>query len=333
MISRLRRFLAVSFAIAFLLTPSLVLASEIESIIELSMKESLVAVGVQGRVSDAVAKRYVFIGTVMLSTPRYFSAENSAALIAQSEKTGAALGKALGCAYNVYGDKKLQDTATVMMRSVRAGLVAETAAATFATLAENGYAFDAVVSILHEASELVRASLLPDRGTALCARIRKLASGKEKVQSLQKEIMFASVRERERQEKLLAQNTPDVKERGGNGDRAPSSRRASSSGSGGSSAIASSAAGNSTAGRGSSNGNENADSNTTSESGGTNSGGSTGSESGGTNSGGGTGSEGGGTNGGASEGSGSESGGTNSGGSTGSEGGGTNSGESSSNAE
>jgi hypothetical protein len=293
----------MSFAILLLLTPSLVSASEIESIIELSMKESLVMTGVQERVSGAIARSYVFMGAVMLSTPRYFSAENSAALIAQSEKTGAALGKALGYAYKVYGDKKLQDAATVMMHSVRAGLAAETAAETFAALAGNGYAFDAAVSILHETSEFVRASLLPDRGSAFCAHIRKLAAGKEKVQSIQKEIVLASVREKARQEKLLAQRAPVKRERGGNGERAASAGRNSSSGSG---AIASNAA------RGSSNSNESDGSNTAGESGGTSDGSGTGSESGGTNTGG-------------------ESGGTNGGG-TGGEGGGTG-GESPNNAE
>jgi hypothetical protein len=230
MASIVRRFLAAFFAIILFMQPSFAQASEIETILERGMRESLLKVGINKRTADGVAKRYVFIGTVMLQNPRHFSVADGNALVAQSEKTGAALGKALGYAYNVYGDKKLQDAATVMMHSVRAGVLVESASETFSALAANGYAFDAAVSILHETSELVRASLLPDRGAALCAQIRRMAASKEKVQAVQKEIMLASAKEKERQATMMAaKQEADRKKRSnsGGGDRVAAERNGS----------------------------------------------------------------------------------------------------------
>ncbi|MDR1020691.1 MAG: hypothetical protein LBL73_08030 [Synergistaceae bacterium] len=217
MMSMFKRVLAAFIVVALLLCPSLVSASEIESAIEQSMRDTLIKAGIQGKTADGIARRYMFIGTVMLSTPRYVPAETASALLAQSEKTGTALGKALGTAYRVYGDKKLHDTASLMMRSVRAGLIAETASETFSVLAGNGYAFDAAVSVIQQASEFVRASSLPDRGVALCAQIRKLAAGREKIQVLQKEIVLASAREKEKQRVLMAQKEAEMREKGGRG--------------------------------------------------------------------------------------------------------------------
>lgn len=204
MVSIIRRFIAAAFAIILLMQPSFAGAYDIEAILEQGMRESLMRVGINARTADGIARRYMFIGTVMLQNPRHFSVADEDALALQSEKTGAALGKALGYAYNIYGDKKLQDAATVMMHSVRAGVLVDAASETFSALAANGYAFDAAVSVLHETSELVRSSLLPDRGAALCARIRRMAVNKEKVQTVRKEILLASEREKTRQGTMLA---------------------------------------------------------------------------------------------------------------------------------
>jgi hypothetical protein len=227
----LKKFCIAVIAALFLFRTAPLLASEVETALERSMREFLVKAGIQERTADGIAKRYMFMGTVMIRNTEHISAADDDALLAQSEKTGAALGKALGFAYRVYGDKKLQDAATVMMHSVRAGLLAETASETFTSLAANGYAFDATVAILHETSELVRASRLPDAGVALCAQIRKMASEKEKVQSLQKEIKIATKREKDRQESLMAKKEAERKRRndGSGRDRLASDRKGESS--------------------------------------------------------------------------------------------------------
>jgi hypothetical protein len=248
-VSIIRRFLAVAFAIIILLMqPSFARASDVEAILEQGMRESLMRIGINARTADGIARRYMFIGTVMLQNPRHFSVADEDALALQSEKTGVALGKALGYAYNVYGDKKLQDAATVMMHSVRAGVLVDAASETFSALAANGYAFDAAVSVLHETSELVRSSLLPDRGAALCARIRKMAAGKEKVQAVRKEILLASEREKTRQETMLAaKREADRKEinAGKDRDRIAADRSAPSRGGSG---VVASSGGNGSAG-------------------------------------------------------------------------------------
>ena len=210
-----KRTVVALLAIMLSLCASLASASEIESSIEQSMRDAIVKAGVQGKAADGIARRYMFIGTVMLSSPRYAPAETASALLAQSEKTGAALGKALGNAYMTYGDKKLHYTATLMMRSVRAGLIAETAAETFSVLAANGYAFDATVAIIQQTSEFVRSSSLSDRGVALCAQIRKLAAGQEKAQTLQKAIVLAASREKEKQRILMAQKEAEMRAKDG----------------------------------------------------------------------------------------------------------------------
>jgi hypothetical protein len=254
MYDMLKKFCIAVVAALLLFRAAPLLASEVETALERSMREFLVKAGIEERTADGIAKRYMFMGTVMIRNAEHISAADDDAILAQSEKTGAALGKALGFAYKVYGDKKLQDAATVMMHSVRAGLLAETASETFASLAANGYAFDATVAILHETSELVRASRLPDAGVALCAQIRKMASGKEKVQFLQKEIKIASKRERDRQESLMAQKEAERKKRSdGNGrDRLAADRKGESSAPGSKGGASGSVAGKGSGGKASS---------------------------------------------------------------------------------
>ncbi|MDR3254131.1 MAG: hypothetical protein LBT31_01005 [Synergistaceae bacterium] len=229
------------------------------------MKESIVKTGISSKKADGIAQRFMFIGAVMIRNSQHISIADDDAFLAQSEKTGRALGKALGCAYNIYGEKKLQDAATVMMHSVRAGVLAETASETFTSLAANGYAFDAVVSLLHDASEFVRSSLLPDNGVALCSQIRRMADHKAPIQHLASEIKLASDRENLRQTNLLAQKEANRNKResarssGGGGTTA---RRNGSNGSGGASASATggrASGGDSSGGGGDSSGGSNGD--------------------------------------------------------------------------
>ncbi|MDR3321271.1 MAG: hypothetical protein LBS93_02395 [Synergistaceae bacterium] len=314
----------------FLASP--VSASEIEDILEESMKEALVKTGIADNAANGIAQRFMFIGAVMIKNSEHLSVADNDALFAQADNTGRAFGKALGFAYKIYGDKKLQDAATVMMHSVRAGVSTETAAETFTVLAVNGYAFDAAVSLLHDASEFVRSSLLPDNGVSLCEQIRKMASGKEPMQTMINEIRLASNREELRQERLLAQKEAErnKREAGGNGGSSSVRRRNSDEspgrgGSGGGSINASSSGGStSSEGSASSRGSAGGDSSSSGSTGDSSSGG------GSSSSGGGSGGDSGSSGGDSSSGSSGGDSGSSSGGNSGSGGGDSGAGNSSS---
>ena len=198
-------------------------ASDVELWLESCMIDSLVESGVNSRAAGEIAQRFMFMGTVMIRNAPQFSVDDEEALAAQAEKIGKALGRSLGNSFMVYGEEKLQDTATVMMRSVRAGLDADAASYALYSLAVHKYTFDAAASLLHETSELVRSVMFQDNGVALCAQIRRMASAKDPVNDIKKEIYLAARKEIARQQAMLAQQKENERDRhGGDGGKSAS---------------------------------------------------------------------------------------------------------------
>jgi hypothetical protein len=197
-------------------------ASDVETGLESGMMDSLVESGVNLRAAGEIAQRFMFMGTVMIRSAPRFSAEDGETLAVQAEKIGKALGRALGNFFMIYGEEKLQDTATVMMRSVRAGLDADAASYALCTLAAHKYTFDAAASLLHETSELARSVMFQDNGAALCAQIRRMAAVEDPVNDIKKEIYLAARKEIARQQALLAQKENERVQHGGEGGKSAS---------------------------------------------------------------------------------------------------------------
>lgn len=180
-------------------------AYDIETTIEKSMTAALLSSGLDEAASLKIARQYMFMGTVMISKAQLSSDNEGERLYAEAEKTGLALGRALAGVMMVYGDSKLEETARVMMHSVRAGVPADVAADTFVTLAENSYAFDASVAVLHDVSEIVRSLRMQDAGRALCKKVQSLATENVSVGGLEKEILLSARSEKSKQARILAQ--------------------------------------------------------------------------------------------------------------------------------
>lgn len=195
-------------------------ASTIEETVEESMKATLIEQGIDAGMAGKISKQYLFMGTVMINKTRFSVVGEDDLLLESASKTGTALGNALAASYSVYGGDKLQETASVMMHSTRAGVLAETASETFEVLARNGYAFDSAVSTIHQASELVRALRLSDSGNSLCASIRMMASENIPIDSLKNAIVVMAEKEVQKHKQLLAQRETERKKidnRGGEG--------------------------------------------------------------------------------------------------------------------
>ncbi|MDR1482858.1 MAG: hypothetical protein LBI74_09545 [Synergistaceae bacterium] len=210
--------------------PSAASVSDVEEIIEAGMKEALSSVGLSGLETERIARQYLFIGSVMIKNAPISSLEEEEELLRQSENTGRALGAALGITSMLYGGSRLDETATVMMHSVRAGVSPDIASKTYSVLATSGYAFEAATSLLHEVSEAVRVMRLDDGGDSVCGAIRAKALENAPLSSLKMEITTAMERERERELAILARNEKERRKHDGSGE---SGRAASSQGGGG----------------------------------------------------------------------------------------------------
>lgn len=221
MIRHIRIFL-LALSCSILLCQSPVVASTLEGVVEENMRASLTERGLDERLAVKISRQYVFMGTVMINKTQFASENEHDILLNLAARTGGALGAVLADSYLIYGETKLQETASVMMHSARAGVFPEVASRTFSELAKNGYAFDATVSIVHDASELVRALRMPDGGEVMCARIMSLAGKNEPVGSLKNDIELLARKEVQKQKTLLAKKEAERKKkeaRGGNGER------------------------------------------------------------------------------------------------------------------
>ncbi|MDL2263952.1 hypothetical protein LJC31_04800 [Synergistaceae bacterium OttesenSCG-928-I11] len=220
-------FLTILFAIA---CPMGAGASTLEEIVEESLYNTLREEGIGDLIAGRISARYVFMGSVMINKVQFDDGE---ALFSQAQLTGQALGTALATAYLQYGEKALQETASVMMLSVRAGVAPEVAAATLAVLAQNGYAFDASTEIMHEASEIVRALKPNDGGSAICAEISDMIHEQVSVGKLRSEMSSLAEREKNRQRRLIAMREAEKRKKdnqGGEGERSASASKGDKNG-------------------------------------------------------------------------------------------------------
>ena len=223
--------LAVLAVLSLLSQPNIAASSDVEGVIEAGMRAGLSGVGLSGADTERIARQYLFIGSVMIKNVPISSLEQEEEFLRQSEEVGRALGTALGITSTLYGGNKLEETATVMMHSVRAGVSPEIASNTYSVLAASGYAFEAAASLLHDVSEAVRAMRSDDGGASLCGAIRARAMKNETLGSLRREITLAVEREREKQLAILAKN--DMERRKHNGSDGGMSSSGESSGGGG----------------------------------------------------------------------------------------------------
>ncbi|MDR1472857.1 MAG: hypothetical protein LBS75_10090 [Synergistaceae bacterium] len=197
---------AMCALLALMLAVSPLAAGEVEDFVEDGIKRALLDSGMKGAETFRIARQYVFIGTVMISGKYLNFSEDAGALDSVSAETGYALGSALAVTRGIYGDKKLQDTANIMMLSARAGISPATASTTFETLAVNGYSFEEALSILRETAEAVRVIRGPDGGETFSKRICDLAANRAPASGVKSEISSLAERERTRQKELLAKN-------------------------------------------------------------------------------------------------------------------------------
>ncbi|MDR3354276.1 MAG: hypothetical protein LBO21_04505 [Synergistaceae bacterium] len=206
---------AVLAALSLLASPDIGAASDVERSIEDGMRAALSDVGLSGAETERIARQYLFIGSVMIKNVQISSLEEEEEFLRQSEEVGRSLGTALGITSTLYGANRLEETATVMMHSVRAGVSPDVAAKTYSVLATSGYAFDAAASLLHEVSETVRAMRSDDGGKSVCGAIQARALKKETLGTLRREITLALERERERQLAILAENDRERRKHNG----------------------------------------------------------------------------------------------------------------------
>ncbi|GHV50693.1 hypothetical protein FACS1894216_03350 [Synergistales bacterium] len=229
----------------------------VEAVIEQSMRRALASEGLDAKSASGIAKRYTFIGTVIIL--KNIDALNEEGLLARAEQTGDVLGRALGVVYKVYGSRNLDETASAIMHTARAGISPYAAERAISALALNGYPFESSLSAVNETVEFARFDISPQATAGLFNIVSKMAAAKEPVQNM-RSAMLASVKaERAKQEALLAQRV--YKERmanskgGGNGGSSNkngrSSASAASNNGGSSSGSASSAGGASGSGSGS----------------------------------------------------------------------------------
>ncbi|GHV27746.1 hypothetical protein FACS1894167_03290 [Synergistales bacterium] len=229
----------------------------VEAVIEQSMRRALASEGLDAKSASGIAKRYTFIGTVIII--KNIDALDEEGLLARAEQTGDVLGRALGVVYKVYGSRNLDETASAIMHTARAGISPYAAERAISALALNGYPFESSLSAVNETVEFARFDISPQATAGLFNIVSKMAAAKEPVQNM-RSAMLASVKaERAKQEALLAQRV--YKERmanskgGGNGGSSNkngrSSASAASNNGGSSSGSASSAGGASGSGSGS----------------------------------------------------------------------------------
>jgi uncharacterized membrane protein YgcG len=218
--------LAVLAVLSLLSHSDIAASSDVERAIEAGMRAALSGVGLGGADTERIARQYLFIGSVMIKNVSVSSLEEEEEFLRQSEEVGRALGTALGITSTLYGDNRLEETATVMMHSVRAGVSAEVASNTYSVLATSGYAFEAATSLLHEVSEAVRNMRSDDGGASVCGGIQARAIKNETLGSLRREITLAIDREREKQIAILAKNDMERRKHNGsdNGDKTASSQ-------------------------------------------------------------------------------------------------------------
>ncbi|MDR1885561.1 MAG: hypothetical protein LBQ56_04745 [Synergistaceae bacterium] len=215
----LARLAFIAVLVCSCLVPYAASAVEVEEAVEAGMREALSGAGLSDSDAVRIARQYMFMGTVMIKNTQPSSLEEEEEFLNQSRTVGESLGHALGITHRLYGYNKLQETATVMMHSVRAGVRPDVAAETYSALAANGYAFDASVSLLHEISEAVRTMRADDGGAAICATIGQKALENETLGSLKMAVVTAVEQERARQLAILAKNEEERRRRDSGGDR------------------------------------------------------------------------------------------------------------------
>jgi hypothetical protein len=199
--------------------------SDVEEVLEAGMKEALSGVGLSDLDTERIARQYLFIGSVMIKNVPISSLEEEEELLRQSEDVGKALGAALGITNMLYGSSRLDETATLMMHSVRAGISPEVVSKTYSVLATSGYAFEAATSLLHEVSEAVRVMRADDGGEEVCGAIQEKALENAPLGSRKMEITIAIEREREKTLAIRAKNERERRKHDGSneGDRKASS--------------------------------------------------------------------------------------------------------------
>ena len=237
-----RRMLPSLLILLSLVLAAPAVASDLEGAIMQGMTEAMLDRGLRAGAARKISHEFLFMGTMLVrNTTKPFSVEEEELHLQQAVLAGKAMGDALSSAYLSYGDRKLQETASLMMRSVRAGASPQLVAATFSALAEKGYAYDAAVSILHETAEVVRSLQLSDGGLVVYERIRENALAEASIGSLSNEVR-AAVREiQAERERLLAKSEAErrLREmRGGNEDGRARGGSSAGAGSGGSASAA-----------------------------------------------------------------------------------------------
>lgn len=212
-------------ALCVLCPPAAGASSTLEEIVERSMSDALHEEGIGDLIAGRISARYVFMGSVMINKIQFDDGE---ALFNQAQLTGRALGAALAASYMQYGVDALQETASVMMLSARAGVTPEAAADTFTALARNGYALDASVEIMRETAETVRALKSNDGAAAICTKISSMAAAQAPIGELRGEILSIAKREKDRQRQLIAMQEAERRKRenqGGGGEGSASASR------------------------------------------------------------------------------------------------------------
>jgi hypothetical protein len=219
---------------AVLLTSSPARASSvtaIENLMKESMYDALRLEGIGEQLAWRISESYVFMGTVMINKVQFEENGDGDDIRDRASSTGQALGAALAASYMQYGGDALQETASVMMLSTRAGMTPETASYVFAILSRNGYGLDALVGVMREASEIVRGLKPNDGGASIRDQISGMALTRTPPDELRYTILSAAEREKERQRQLLAQKEMERIKRDSRGS--DGERSASSSGRGG----------------------------------------------------------------------------------------------------
>ncbi|MDR1916877.1 MAG: hypothetical protein LBQ58_09920, partial [Synergistaceae bacterium] len=225
----LKRLLKIVCVLLLTLLPvSPLEARDVEQSVEDGIRNALTDAGLNNDAAVRFARQYLFIGTVMINDKYLDLTGDGRTLESRSMEAGYALGSALASAHKVYGGKKLQETANIMMHAVRAGVSPLIASGTYATLAEGGYHFEETLAILHETSEAVRVTRVSDGGEEFSKRVCALAAKRAPVNKVRKEIIASIDRERTRQKDLLARNERELirknRAKGGKDDSDPPQR-------------------------------------------------------------------------------------------------------------
>jgi uncharacterized membrane protein YgcG len=224
--------------------------SALESIMKESMYDALRQAGIGDRLAAQISERYVFMGTMMVNKVWFDESDGGDDMLDGTRSTGRALGAVLAASYMQYGVDALQETASVMMLSTRAGMSPEAAAGAFVILAQNDYGLDSSIEIMREASEIVRGLKPSDGGAAICSQVVDMARTQTPAGELRGEILSAAEREMERQRQLLALKEMErIKNdnKGGDGNSGGDGGSSASGGNGGGASAASAGGGGSNA--------------------------------------------------------------------------------------